>query len=171
MEIGFNKYQVYGKIVILTFIISFIGLFIYFHPPLKFDNSPPTIVVIMLPLIGGLIFFMSILMTLQLVFLPKSVIINTKEKSLTIKFFFARQFSIQINEINEFSTVTVIAGKVPTTYNGLMLHLENGKDYLLGDFNLETFLPIQTFLQDTNVPFVGHEKFSFVQYFINYFKP
>ena len=40
MTIGFNKFQFYGKIIILTIVISFLGIFIYYHPRIKFDNAP-----------------------------------------------------------------------------------------------------------------------------------
>ncbi|HLY71361.1 MAG TPA: hypothetical protein VKR53_16620 [Puia sp.] len=113
---------------------------------------------------------MSILMTLQLFFLPKGVIIDNTDKSLTLKFFFARQFSIQVKEIIKFNSVRVISRKGQTAYNGVMIHINNGKDYLLGEFNLEQFEPIQTFLESNNVQFAGDEKFSFVSYFINFFK-
>ena len=55
-------------------------------------------------------------------------------------------------------------------YEGVLLNLKDGKKILIGDFNLKDYQPIKTFLETNNVSYIGHEKFSFVTYFINYFK-
>jgi hypothetical protein len=166
MHIGFNKYQVYGKIVVLTFILAFVGFFIYFHPPLKFDDPPPSLVIlILLPIVGLLILVMALLMALQLFFLPNGVTLDNADKSITLNFLLSKSLKIEVMEIEKYGFIWVNTGS--SGFEGIMLHLENGKKYLLGDFNLREYLPIQSFLEESNVQFTGKEKFSFFSYFIN----
>jgi hypothetical protein len=75
---------------------------------------------------------------------------------------------IQSKDIDNFGSVTVRARY--TGYDGYILHINNGRNYLLGDFNLKEIAPIKSFLVANSVAFIGDEKFSFFSYFINYLK-
>lgn len=167
MTIGFNKYQFYGKIIILTIVLSLIGLFIYYRPPIKFDHAQIGGIIFLI-LVWTLVMFFLILMTLQIIFLPKGVKIDKQNKTLTLRFLFAKPLMVLPNDINEFCTITVKTKS--TNYEGVLIKAKNEKEYILGDFNLEDFRPIKTFLEETGVSFAGHCKFSFVSYFIKYFR-
>lgn len=167
MLIAFNKYQVYGKIAILSIFLLFFGLFIFLAPPLKSDVNPPVATFIFLIFFGFLFFCLAILMILQLLFLPKGVNINEENKFIILTFFAASSVKIELSDLSNYSS-TLVKTK-STDYEGILLNLKNGKKYLLGDFNLRSYKPIKYFLEDCNVSYIGHEKFSFINYFIKYF--
>jgi hypothetical protein len=168
MLIRFNKYQVYGKITFLIIFLSVIGLFIIVVPPLRVDVNTPVVIFIFLILMGFLIFCFAILMTLQLLFLPKGVNIDEGNRLITLTFFVSRPFTITPDDVANFSSILVHTKS--TNYEGILLYLKNGKKYLLGDFNLKDYKPIRSFLEDYNVFYVGYEKFNFITYFVKYFK-
>ena len=107
-------------------------------------------------------------MTLQLIFLPKSVDIDQQNKTLTLKFLFAKPLAFLPNDLTDFSSILVKTKS--TSYEGVLIRTTSGKEFVLGDFNLQDFRPIKIFLEETNVTFTGHYKFSFVSYFIKYFR-
>lgn len=167
MTIGFNKFQFYAKIIILTIVLSILGLFIYYRPPIKFDNAPIGGIIFLIIIWTLLILFL-VLMTLQLFLLPNGVEIDDQNKILTLKIFCAKPLIILPNDINEFCSIVV---KIKSTdYEGVLMRFKNGKECVVGDFNLENFRPIQTFLEETKVSFVGHYKFSFASYFFRHFR-
>ena len=91
-----------------------------------------------------------------------------QNKILTLKIFCAKPLIILPNDINEFCSIVV---KIKSTdYEGVLMRFKNGKECVVGDFNLENFRPIQTFLEETKVSFVGHYKFSFASYFFRHFR-
>ena len=167
MTIGFNKYQFYGKIIILTIVLSLVVLLAYYRPPIKFENAPIGGIIFLIA-VWALLMFGLILMTLQLIFLPKGVEIDLQNKMLTLKFLLAKPLIVLSDDIHEFCSIAF--NTKSTTYDGLLIRIQNGKEYILGDFNLASFNPIKTFLEETNVAFAGHYKFSFVSYFIKYFR-
>ena len=167
MTIGFNKFQFYGKIIILIIFLSFLGLFIYYRPPIKFDNAPIGGIILLI-IIWTLVILFLILMTLQLFLLPNGVEIDEENQILTFKFFCTKSLIISPIDINEFCSIIVKTKS--TNYEGVLMRFTNGKECVVGDFNLENFKPIQTFLEETKVEFVGHFKFSFASYFYRHFR-
>jgi hypothetical protein len=117
MYIGYNKYQVFGKIIVLVIFISFMGLFIYFLPHLHgFRFTFQTLFAIIIWL---LIFWLFIIMTLHLLFFPKAVEINDVEKTLTVHYFFLQPNIIYITDMFEYSTTKLVTKS--TSYEGILL--------------------------------------------------
>jgi hypothetical protein len=166
MTIGFNKYQFYGKIAILI-IMACCGLLIYKSPGINFEDAP-TGGLIFLAVICATIFYMLILMTLQLVVLPNSVKINAPGGCITLKFLFAKSLIIHANDVSRFSTIKMSTKS--TEYEGMLVTMTNGKEYVLSDLNLANIKPVRRWLENNSVTFAGHYKFSFLSYFIRYFK-
>ena len=167
MTIAFNKYQFYSKIIILTIILTLVGVFAYYRPPIKFDDAPIGGIIFLIP-IGTLLVCLLALMTLQLIFLPSSVDIDQQNKTLTLKFLFAKSLAFLPNDLTDFSSILVKTKS--TSYEGVLIRTTSGKEFVLGDFNLQDFRPIKTFLEETNVTFTGHYKFSFISYFFKSFR-
>jgi hypothetical protein len=168
MTIGYNRGQFFGKVIILTIMLSMVALFLYYRPPIKFDHAPIG-GIIFLAVIWSLLALFLLLMTLQLFFLPNGVDIDETNRVLILKFVFGRQTILQLNDLSAFSSIAVVTKS--SRYEGLLLKTANSKEYVLGNFNLEDFRPIKTFLENANVAFIGHEKFSFISYFLKFFRP
>jgi hypothetical protein len=168
MDIGFNKYQLYGKIVVLAIVLSIIGVVLYFHPSKGFDDQPTAFQIIFSIFLGASLLFMFVLMILQLLLLPAGVNIDYTRKTLTIKFPFAKTIFIAPTDIMEYRPVSIKTKSTP--YGGVNICLNNGREYLLSDFNLNDSAPIQSFLEESQVPVDINKKFSFITYFINNFK-
>jgi len=162
-----NKNQFYAKIIILTIIFTLIGVFVYYRPPIKFDDAPIEGIIFLI-LVWTLVGFLLIIMTLQLIFLPKGVDIDQQNKTLTLKFLFAKPLTVLPKDLIDFSSIVVKTKS--TSYDGVLIRTSNGKEFVLGDFNLQDFRPIKTFLEETNVTFTGHYKFSFISYFFKSFR-
>jgi hypothetical protein len=158
MEIGFNKYQLFGKIVILSIVLSIITVVLYFHPSRSFDDQPTTFQITFLFFIGALLLYMFVLMILQLLLLPIGVNIDYANKTLSIKFPFAKTILIESSDIKEYRPVKIKTKSTP--YEGVNICLNNGRDYLLSDFNLKEFAPIKSFLEESQVSVVINKKFS-----------
>lgn len=167
-RIGFNKYQLFRKIAFLTVMIIFIAMFIFFHPVLKSKPNSSDVPMIFLIIICLFLFFVSVLMTLQLLFIPKGVNIDHANNSIVLTFFGARSMTIYRNDLSNFSSTLVKT--ISTCCEGILLNLKDGEKYLLSDFNLKDYKPTKTFLEEGNVTWNENEKFSFIVYFINYFK-
>ena len=105
MYVGFNKYQIYGKAIIIIVVLFFIGLFIFVAPHLKANSPTPTAAIVFLVLIAILICLLTILMTLQLLFLTKGVNIDDKNKLIILTFFATRSLTIHINDLLNFSSI------------------------------------------------------------------
>ncbi len=166
MTIGFNKYQFYGKIIILIIFLPLFGFFIYALPHINFDDVPIG-AIIFLALIWMLLMLLLILSTLQLIFLPKGVEIDDEKKTLTLKFLFTKSVTIKLADLKEYFTIMISTKS--TNYEGILINNISGKEYILDNFNLADYKPIKIFLDDTKVEFSGHKKFSFVPYFFKYF--
>ena len=166
MTIGFNKYQFYGKIIMLVIFLPLFGFFIYALPHMNFDDAPIG-GIIFLALTWMLLMLLIILSTLQLIFLPKGVEIDDEKKTLTLKFLFTKSLSIKPADLTDYFTIMISTKS--SSYEGIMIRNLFGKEYILDDFNLANYKPIKIFLDDTKVEFSGHKKFSFVSYFFKYF--
>ena len=167
MTITFNKYQFYSKIIILTIILTLIGVFAYYRPPIKFDDAPIAGIIFLI-LVWTLLVCLLTLMTLQLIFLPRSVHIDQQNKTLTLNFLFAKPLTVLPNDLADYSSIVVKTKS--TDYEGVLIRTTKGKEFVLGDFNLQDFRPVKIFLEEANVAFTGHYKFSFISYFIKYFR-
>lgn len=174
MHIGFNKYQVYGKIIVLILFWGFISLFLFFLPGIKFDLEFTSATIgkaTVIILIFGLLFFLSCLMTLQLIFLPKGVDIDKEKKTITLDYFFSRAIVININEVTNYSSTLIKSGKYgQNRFEGVLVNVNDRCKYLLSDFNLNHYSPVLNFLEESNVTFIGHEKISMILYFRDLFK-
>jgi hypothetical protein len=167
MKIGFNKYQVFGKIIVLIVIISFSWLFIYSILTKHIQGTLSGFRIIFFLIMGVFILYSAILIIFQLIFLPSGLFIDYGSRTLTLNYFFHKPFSMGLAEISEYSIVYISTKS--TRYKTLLLYSSFGRSYILGEFNLEKIDPIQTFLEDNKVLYVGEEKFNFVKYFMNYF--
>lgn len=167
MTIGFNKFQFYGKIIFLTIAVCIFGLFIYFHPIIRFSNAPIG-GIIMLIIVWALLVLLTVLMTLQLFFWPNGIEIDNQNKTIIIKFLSTKSLTILPNDITEFCSIVITTKSA--SYEGVLIRLKNGKEYPIGDFNLKDFRPVQTFLEETKVAFAGHYKFNSFSYFFRYFR-
>ena len=166
MYISYNKYQVYGKAVILFFLLTIIGLFTFFHPPLlQFHLSVQVLFLILLAL---LIVYFIILMTLQLLLFPKGIEIDYIEKTLTVHYFLFRSTIIYSTDILEYATTLLVTKS--TNYEGILVLLTSGRKYLFADINLSDYKPVKLFLDDCNINISKDEEFSNIAYFISFFK-
>lgn len=164
MEIGFNKYQVFGKIILIPFLGFFFSLLIIALPNINFKNDS-FLFVIFFTLIISLLFVMFIIMILELFFLPKGVSIDYQNKSLTLSYFFLKQNVINIAEIIDYNSTNISSKS--TIYECLLINTDYNKTYLVGNFNLKDYIPIKNFLEESQVSFGGHKKISIVIYFYN----
>jgi hypothetical protein len=167
MKISFNKYQVYIKASFLIFILLLAGVFIYFNLTRHMRSNIEFSQMGFLFLVWTCILWWTILMIFQLIFLPKGLFIDDGNRTLTLSYFFHKPLLMRATEISEYSIVYISTKS--TRYKSFLMYNSNGRAYLLSEFNLEKIDPIQAFLEDNKILFVGEEKFSFVKYFMNYF--
>ena len=166
MYISYNKYQVYGKVVLLVIFFSLIGLLFFFHPSLPEFHF--TFQVAFLMALWLSIFCFLVFMTFQLLFFPKAIEINDVDHTLTVHYFLLRPNIIYSTDISEYTT-TKLATK-STNYEGVLVHIKSGRKYLFDDINLSDYKPVKSFLDNCKINFAGHEKFSNISYFISFFK-
>jgi len=166
MYISYNKYQVYGKVVMLTIFYSLIVLFVFLHPPLPVFHL--TFQAIFLIALWLLIFCFCVFMTLQLLFFPKAIEINNIDNTLTVHYFLLRPNIIYSTDISEYTTTKLVTKS--TDYEGVLVHIKSGRKYLFNDISLSDYKPVKSFLDDCKISFAGHEKFSNISYFISFFK-
>jgi hypothetical protein len=166
MYISYNKYQVYGKVVILFTIFSLFGLFVLFHPPLPELHF--TFLTVFIISIAVIICSFLVLMIIQLLFFPKAIEINKLAKTLTVHYFILRPNLIYSTDMLEYTTTELVTKS--TRYEGILVHTKGGRKYLFDDVNISDYRPIKTFLEDIKIPFSGHEIFSNVSYFVSFFK-
>lgn len=166
MFISDNKYQVYGKVMMLLIFFSLIGVFAFFHPALPQFHFTFQVAFLLALLL--LIFTFLVFMALQLLLFPKAIEINAVDNTLTIHYFLLRPNIIYSSDISEY-TATRLATK-STNYEGVLVHIKSGRKYLFGDINLSDYKPVKSFLDDRKINFAGQEKFSNVSYFISFFK-
>jgi hypothetical protein len=106
---------------------------------------------------------------MQLVFLPKGVVINEINKSITLKFFIFKSQIISIGDIDKYNTIIIVTRS--SRYDGVLIKLKSGKGVVLSDSNLRECKPIKDFLEKFNVLFDGHNsKFNFIGFFKNNYK-
>jgi hypothetical protein len=153
-EVSANKGYFWGRIILQ--IISFAALcyFAYalilpkgkhiFHEQQARDWSFLFIFLVMTT--GGFI---------KLYFFITGVIIDDKAKVLEIKYLFLPTQKIHLSDISGYST-TIIKSK-SSGYQGIYLHLSDGKKLLLSDLNLTDSFPVELFLGDSGVKKMGEE--------------
>lgn len=167
MDIGSNKYQFWGKIIVLSIALIIVTCKLYFRISIDTSNAPVGALIF-----GGFVFTMLalliVIMTLQLFLFPIGVFINEDAKMLTLKFFMGRVKMLALADIREFSTTTLVTKS--TRYEGISIQTTNGKQYILGDINLNDYKPVQVFLEKNQVSFNGHLKFKMLPYLVRNFK-
>ncbi len=167
MYISYNKYQLFGKIILLTIIVLLAALFAYYRPPVNFNNAP-IVGIILLIVIWVLLIYALTIMILQLLFFPKAVEINRIDHALTVHYLFQHPNIIHITDIAEYLTTRLITKS--TNYEGILLHVKSGRKYLFTNGNLSNYNPVQSFLDDCKINFSGHEKFNNILYFVSFFR-
>lgn len=166
--IGCNKYQFYGKFFVIILFLSPLVLIPTSPHSSKNDTNNPAFLIILLSLICLLLLFMFILMILELLFLTNGIEIDFKKKNILMKYFLMKSETIELSNIIQYSETTISTKS--SSYICYLIYTKNKRKYLLGDFNLQEYLPIKSFLDDNSTKFIGHEKTSMVTYFINYFR-
>ena len=161
IEIGSNKYQFIGKIIVLI-VFGCISILPLYALALKGNFGSWTQLII--PCLVTLLFLVgSLVMFVQLRFLPRAVIIDNNSKKLELKYVFQPTIAIGIERIDSYSSTNICTKS--DNYKGLLLYLIDGKKILLSDFNLKDYSPIVKFLDDMNVKNHGDEKFLFFAYY------
>ena len=132
-EVGANKYQFIGKAVILIILLGCVGLFVYvtIYPrgeQLTSSLVTPTIFIFLFSIL-------SLVMFIQLIFLPAGVSFETTSNQMTIRFLLLTSKTLSLDEIETYATTSIYTKS--SQYEGLLLHLKNGKKLLLSDFNLK----------------------------------
>lgn len=168
MRIGFNKFQIYGKIILLS-VILLLAMFFFLYPiPQRPNSEFPLPAILFLSVLVAVLICGLILIILELLFLPKGVYIDKTDKSLQLSFFGSKPYTIETGHINSYSAVTLRAKG--SNYEGILLKTSKGRIILLSDFNLESFKPVKSLLENLGVPCNGIEQVKLVTYFINYLK-
>lgn len=151
----------------LIILISISILFISIYPKMQIDGHS-ALASIFIALIFLLLFAMMALMSMQLLFFPKAVEINSTEQALTIHYFTLPSKTIYPNEISEYTT-TVLHTRT-TDYEGVLVHSKTGRKYLFDDISITDYKPVKYFLEDSKISLAGKEKFNNLSYFILFFK-
>ncbi|MFC4230698.1 hypothetical protein ACFOW1_02275 [Parasediminibacterium paludis] len=165
MKITRNKFQFYSKIIILLLVATLVYAFAYSRPPIKFDDAPVAEIIFLALLIMLLVFMLAI-MILQLIIFPIGVEIDEEDKSFTIKFLFSKPLRLSPNDLTDFNSIVLKTKS--DSYNGILIRVTNGKEFLIGNFSLKEFEPMQLFLEEQNVTFSGPYKLNIVSYFYKY---
>jgi hypothetical protein len=157
--IGANKGQLYGKVIILliSFCISIcLSLVLY-----KTTNSIPTIAFFVL-----LSFYLfSIIMFIQILFLPIGVEIDESEKYLLLRFLLRRKLLIKESDINIYSPTQINTKSI--WYDGVLIDLKDGKQLLLSNFSLKDYTPVKAFLENNNLIATEKRRFKAFWYYTN----
>jgi hypothetical protein len=162
MYIGYNKYQRYGKIILIILLVLPAWGMIAKLPPDDFSLDIFILLIVLIIIVG------EIFMLMQLLFLPSGVEIDNDNKALTVHYFLIKPNTIGLEDILDYSTTKIFTKS--TEYGGVLVHTKRGRKYLFDDFNIADYKPIKDFLDTCQVSFAGHEKFSNVSYFTAYFK-
>jgi hypothetical protein len=154
VEITYNKFNYYGKIIfelVLIFLIVLITsvTITSWHFYNSNGHLPPIFLISFLLVLG-------IYMLLNLIYIPIGISINKELNQFHIKYPFTNiQFSV--DEINGYTTTIVITKS--SRDDGVLIHLKNGKEILLSDHNLKDYKPILEYLQQSKVPYLGKERY------------
>ncbi|HTQ28362.1 MAG TPA: hypothetical protein VMI35_09545, partial [Puia sp.] len=77
IQIGFNKWLLFGKTLILCLFLAITGTFIFIHPLVQFET-----ILLSLALLFICFLFLLIIIAIELVFFPKGVRIDHEDHSL-----------------------------------------------------------------------------------------
>jgi len=91
----------------------------------------------------------NVVLFFRLYFLVSGVIMDDQLKMLEIKYWFLPSQTIRLTDIAGYSD-TVIKGR-SSSYQGIYIHLNEGKKILLSDLNLTDSFPVEMFLGDCGV--------------------
>ena len=158
LDIKYNRSQLTGKIILFIVFLFIITLIVTRFPTTKGLG--------LMIFALGLLSFISIIETvflLQFFFLPTGLIIDKLTQKLTIKFLLNKSKIIKLTDVKSYSS-TVIWTK-STSYDGLIIHLSDNRNFLLSDFNLRDFKPCLTYFQESGITFIGKEKFKVINYY------
>jgi hypothetical protein len=160
-NIGSNKYQLFFR---NTFAIIFILVLpILILAPKK---SIGIELVAIFPI--ALMFIFLFIVFLQGLFLPIGLSMNSLSKELRLNFFLNKSYLFNLSDIKEYGS-TLIRTK-STNYEGILIHLNNGKQFLLSNFNLKDYSQILYQLENSKTPYIGKEKFKFIPYYLRHIK-
>ncbi|MCI4442026.1 MAG: hypothetical protein JHC39_00830 [Lentimicrobium sp.] len=157
-----NKYQLIGKTILQLIVLGVVFLFI--SVPIRFGFSYNSKGI--MPLVFSFFFIIFFIFNFfQLFYTPIGVTIDENQKTISIEFLFRGSQIVQIDEIENYATTKVSTKS--TLYEGILVKLKNKKSILLTDYNLKTFKPILTFLEQYNIQSIGHEIFKPIKYYKN----
>jgi hypothetical protein len=158
LDIKYNRYQWTGKIILFIVLLFIIALFVIRFPSIK-DIG------LMIFALGLLSFmsFIEIVFLFQFFFLPTGLKIDKLNQRLTIKFLFNKSKIIRLTDVKYYSSTFLWTKS--TNYDGLFIHLNNNKYFLLSDYNLRDFKPSLTYFQQSGISFIGKEKYKVINYY------
>ena len=160
--ISFNKWQLYGKIILQPFVLA--AVFFFAYPIARFGFTDPKMFLVLFFLIAAVFFVFFNLA--QLIYLPIKVSIEDSN-ALAISFLLRKPRIIVIDDIDSFN-FTRISTK-STLYDGIIVNLKNGKKALFSNFNLKDYLPLRQYLENSKIPFLGKINFKPVSFYRNCF--
>lgn len=157
-----NKYQLIGKITLQLILIGAMILFISCPIRFGFTLDAKTI----LPLGFSFLFLLFFIFNcFQIYYTPIGVIVDENQNTLSIEFLIRASQTIGIDEVENYATTKVSTKS--TLYEGILIKLKNKKTLLLTDYNLNTYKPIFTLLEQRNIQSIGHEIFKPMIYYKN----
>ena len=163
MQIGFNKFQFYGK-MILIFIVSIIVMVLLFYPhPIRFSTPITTPEKVFLYFIAFLIFIGFISVILQFCFQPKCVDIFEEEKYMVVSFWIFKSITIPFDSIANYSFKTIVV-KSTLKYKGIVVETNSGMPLFFSNINLEDYTPILSLMEKLSIRSDGNKDFNLFTY-------
>ncbi|GAA4455125.1 hypothetical protein [Rurimicrobium arvi] len=163
MEIGPNKYQLYGKVILLSIATPVFALLAWYRPSVDFSGAEHFGKFILGSVVTLLILLL-IMMALQLFLLPFRVVIDEQRQNITLYFLTGKKISLSVPGLSSFSRISIATRS--ESYNGVLITANDGKAYVLGNFHLSDISPLDTLLQEHNIPCTGKQQFSIIRYFL-----
>lgn len=163
MHIGFNKFQSYGKMM-LIFIVSMIVMVILFYPhPIRFSTPATAPQKVFLYFIVFLIFIGFVSIILQLCFQPKCVDIFEEEKYIVVSFWILKSITIPFDSFANYSFIIIVV-KSTLKYKGIVVEINSGMPLFFSNINLEDYTPIQSLMEKLSIRFEGNKDFNLFTY-------
>jgi len=165
--ISFNRPQLFKKVIlqVVLFAIFILSLIII----VRSSGEPSSSYHLLLAIIFSALFLVfNVFILIQLLFLPVGVSIDNPSKKMEIKFLLLGSKTIQIADIEAYSSTIIYTKK--KDLEGILLHLKAGKKFLLSNFNLKDYKPVEVFFKKSKVKYLGKEDFGFIAYYRQSFK-
>ncbi len=167
MKIGFNKFQLFGKIIFVPIVLIIIIEFVIHYDRINFGNTNIGLHKIFILSIFSLVFLLLLLIIAEIVFFPIGLWIDKDEPSITLSFLFSENITVATAEIESYNTTHISTRG--GYYDGVFINTKTGMKYIASDFNLSDYKIILAFLQQFGIPDNGPEKFRPFSYIIKYF--